>query len=330
MRASGIFVDPKDQSPEVPFGVRAIESGIEVDGIWISSKGAQPLPARLKATRTPNAAESISSTESDQSSLPRGRQSMPRSTSSNSAFDKVVGAEAFSSTDSLPSQNLHPGYKPRRSSHLRYSSYTKGQFDQDTLGALEGNPGPEKHPARKFAKNKFETSTSIGSTADNERSSDSESEGTLSHFNSTADDSMNSGLPRRRTQQDTGDYFSVPAEETSCEKTNPFVTPNQSPPNPSMISNDRVMTDSERPLLSYQESSPTRFGAPETRRSVGKVNSGFEVLPAGTFPTLKDVKGKGVDREKPQETPEKEKRWSSKLTKKARNLMSMNRISKLP
>lgn len=328
MRQSGIWVEPKSKGSDIPFGVRAIESGVEVDGIWISSKGAQPLPAKLKGVRDQPRVES-SSTDSEQSGLPRVRQPVPRSTSSNSAFDKAVAAEALSNSEPLTPQNHRASYKPRHSSLLRFSSYTEGQYDHNTLDALEGKTVPPKNPARKLAK-KFESSTSISSAADNERSSESEFEDTLTHqFGPDSEEPMGNNGSRHKTQQDTGDYFSVPLDEMPPEKVNPFATPNQSPPTSSAMADEQVMAESELPLLENEspQPSPAPSGTLKANRSVRKVNSGFEVLPAGTFETHTDTKGKGVDRGNTHEIPKKEKRWSNKLTKKARNSMSIGRSS---
>jgi len=46
LRSSGQIVESR-KSHDIPFGVRAIQSGITVDGIWIS-QSTTPIPSELK------------------------------------------------------------------------------------------------------------------------------------------------------------------------------------------------------------------------------------------------------------------------------------------
>ena len=59
-------------------------------------------------------------------------------------------------------------------------------------------------------------------------------------------------------------------------------------------------------------------------KTVRRVNSGFEVLPAGTFGVHTDFKGKGPDQEErwTRDDDPSQKRHSNKLQKKGRSSMS--------
>ncbi|KAL8929930.1 MAG: hypothetical protein Q9208_001074 [Pyrenodesmia sp. 3 TL-2023] len=154
---------------DVPFGVRAIESGIEVDGVWISrsntpANSTPGSPALLanqsSATPTPAAAApptqgsfNRSSTASDISRLeiPQAAHGHPRpnprvmtssySRVSGNPFERSISSERSPSrpgssySESLP--RGRPSYQPRRASHLRFSKdYTTNSAE--ALATLEG------------------------------------------------------------------------------------------------------------------------------------------------------------------------------------------------
>ncbi|KAL8689982.1 MAG: hypothetical protein Q9218_004467 [Villophora microphyllina] len=152
----------KKQGNDIPFGVRAIESGIEVDGVWISRSNtpanSTPGSPSLLANKDPvvqhPAPGDRSSTVSDMSRLeiPQpahgGRRSNP-ARSSNSTYTRASGnpfersrsSEASSSRPNSTYTDLtprgRPTYQPRRASHLRFSnSHTVDQTD--ALASLEG------------------------------------------------------------------------------------------------------------------------------------------------------------------------------------------------
>lgn len=140
------------KTDEVPFGIRAIESGLEVDGVWISRNN------------TPEPVSRDSSTNGISDGLPK-RQTVPdlerhdvhtgydRSTSASSAntahpasssFDRAVSAERMSSRqtsrDASPDATVT---KPPRSrqppcSYTRYSGNPYILRNSSTTNTLEG------------------------------------------------------------------------------------------------------------------------------------------------------------------------------------------------
>jgi hypothetical protein len=138
------------KGPEVPFGIRAIESGIEVDGVWISrsntpAPSAPPSPASAASIAlrpTPPKQEDSadrSSTTSNISRLdiPQPVHAYPGAYSRHSGSYSTM--QDISSKRLMPIDNLHilpaldqldlvraqptrPTYRPRLSSQLRYSN----------------------------------------------------------------------------------------------------------------------------------------------------------------------------------------------------------------
>ena len=142
----------RERKNDVPFGVRAIESGIEVDGVWIS-RGNTPVPGSpvSLATRSPQKQQRSghgSSALGSMSSIPdlsmpqpaqpiakpasgRSTNASSRSASPDSRFERSRGSSIASHS---PRRGLSPqpggdfvshrrqSYRPRQSSHLRYSN----------------------------------------------------------------------------------------------------------------------------------------------------------------------------------------------------------------
>ncbi|KAL9580802.1 MAG: hypothetical protein Q9212_004281 [Teloschistes hypoglaucus] len=158
----------KKNGNDVPFGIRAIESGIEVDGVWISRSNtpanSTPGSPSLLANKDPAvqhpAPADRSSTVSDMSRLEipqpahggRPRQNPSRSSNASytrssggnpggNPFERSRSSEASSSrpnstyTDFVP--RGRPTYQPRRASGLRYSN-SPAVDNADALAHLEG------------------------------------------------------------------------------------------------------------------------------------------------------------------------------------------------
>lgn len=148
---------------DIPFGVRAIESGIEVDGVWISrsntpansTPGSPFLSATKETPAQPAQPSDRASTASNMSRLeiPQPAHGHARSSparSYNSGHSRVSGNpfDRSLSSDRSPSRistyidhtahGAHRStYQPRRASHLRYSnSHTTD--NAEALASLEG------------------------------------------------------------------------------------------------------------------------------------------------------------------------------------------------
>ncbi|KAI4249085.1 MAG: hypothetical protein LQ352_005725 [Teloschistes flavicans] len=154
----------KKNGNDIPFGIRAIESGIEVDGVWISRSNtpanSTPGSPSLLANKDPvvqhPAPADRSSTVSDMSRLeiPQpahgGRPRQNPSRSSNSSYTRSSGGNPFERSRSSEASSSRPNstyidsaprgratYQPRRASGLRYSNSHAGD-NADALAHLEG------------------------------------------------------------------------------------------------------------------------------------------------------------------------------------------------
>ena len=136
LEAQRLAEDPKD---EIPFGIRAIERGLEVDGVWISRTNTPVGSSRSSMTdvRLPR------SYNTSQLELPRaihaGSGSRESSRAPSSAFDRAVSAERlpYDSRASSPGQdNTYAHGRPP-------ISYNNPNVTRNsaTLQALEGSSG---------------------------------------------------------------------------------------------------------------------------------------------------------------------------------------------
>ncbi len=151
--------------PGVPFGVRALESGIEVDGVW-HSRSNTPAPSipdspMSSASASPRSIRRPSSPDRTSTSSNISKLEMPqpvhgypgvghvRAVSAsgvvNAPFERGIAPERSSSRpNSISPEYLnrdiprgHQTYQPRRSSHLRFSN---SQSDSSAaMAALEGH-----------------------------------------------------------------------------------------------------------------------------------------------------------------------------------------------
>ena len=147
----------RGRAREVPFGVRALESGIEVEGVWISGTntpaGSTPGTPTFRANAnsahgepSPERASSASTmSHLEMSQSTRGYPTVMIASDSNSQDpspfpDRRVSSDSKQQpppiSDRLP--HKRPSYKPRQSSQLRYSNSMKSE-DPESLAAREGN-----------------------------------------------------------------------------------------------------------------------------------------------------------------------------------------------
>lgn len=155
------------QRADVPFGVRAIESGVEVDGVWISRSNTPassnpPSPA-ISAIDDPSSAKAHQNENGPSKAVPtllmpqpvHPYQGHPEARSRSNSRSPEIQAPAAGSPDrfhNLPNSSedsirirIRPTYHPRQSSHLRFSSadpldtgspYDEDQKEQAALGKL--------------------------------------------------------------------------------------------------------------------------------------------------------------------------------------------------
>ncbi|KAI4708447.1 hypothetical protein J4E89_007071 [Alternaria sp. Ai002NY15] len=95
----------EETKDEIPFGIRAIQSGIEVDGVWISRTNTP-----VGSSRASIISEAPPYASQSQLSLPRpvAQGSSRNSSRGPSSFDRAVSAEPVSTQDSRSSSPARP------------------------------------------------------------------------------------------------------------------------------------------------------------------------------------------------------------------------------
>ncbi len=147
----------RGRAREVPFGVRALESGVEVEGVWVSGTNTPAASTPGTPTFLANADSTPGEPSPDRASsastmshleMPQPTRGYPTVTiaSDSNSQDSSPFADLRVSSDSTqqpPPVSDHlphkrPSYKPRRSSQLRYSNSIRSE-DPESLAAREGD-----------------------------------------------------------------------------------------------------------------------------------------------------------------------------------------------
>ena len=254
----------------IPFGVRAIESGIEVDGIWVSRSNTS-IPGSLRSLQN-SACSSTSSVKSNEStkevSLGEGlpssdleiEASLDAFRQSRLSLGRIVAGECLHppEPETLLSRRTAT-YKPRRSSQLRYSSYADIQTNDRTVLQVESVAAVASRERAYHRRNSQMAGTALDSSsetvADGERSSGGDSDGSV--FDSEGNLEGNQLNPRM--QPGTGNHrvFKGKARVShkSTQSTGSIILPNTS-------------EDFTLPLESPQLLKPTAFTTPEVSPTV--------------------------------------------------------------
>ena len=145
----------RGRARDVPFGIRAIESGVEVDGVWISRPNtpASSIPGSPVLSATP----------ARQVTGPQDVHLDRVSSASNTAYFETSNAtQSRCQTDATPGPSVRtpinrpsrkheppptsdhqargrPTYQPRRASHLRYSNSHDPEDSESTI-ETDGRP----------------------------------------------------------------------------------------------------------------------------------------------------------------------------------------------
>lgn len=145
----------RGRANQVPFGVRALESGIEVDGVWISRPntptsslpGSPTLSGTTQLAAQSESSKGRASSSSNMSIVgrPQPHQQLlevnpPLGSSSKvrNPLDRPVRQHQQPPTSDHQPRG-RTTYQPRRSSHLRFSNLFDPE-DPEALAALEGRP----------------------------------------------------------------------------------------------------------------------------------------------------------------------------------------------
>lgn len=284
MRKAGVPVSAKRGGPEIPFGVRAIQRGVEVDGIWISrpTTPAVETKSRLQSMTTLTGTDAGPNRKGKTVADDTGSATIQRESQSDaSTVHRVTDAESLASNGSgTPRQSSFAGPRPKHRS-------VANALNEDTLRRLDGySPRdrttfetyvPSRNPRRPSQRS---SASSSGESADSQpRSGVSARSGSGRSYTS----SHSSRVYRSNARLDTRPtYTSVPRGSPHNDRRDPDESSgSRTPISPVTYSGPHS------PSLSGQElpvPEPT-FGPGDVHvnRASRRVNPGFEVLPAGTF-----------------------------------------------
>lgn len=131
----------EERKNDIPFGIRAIESGIEIDGVWISRSNTPVASSRssINEIRLPR------SYNSSQLELPQAVAGSSRGSSrAPSSFDVAVNAERLPTNDSRSSSppGLSDARRAPAASKCENCGHHNTSRNSATLHALEGTAGP--------------------------------------------------------------------------------------------------------------------------------------------------------------------------------------------
>ncbi|KAK3937108.1 hypothetical protein QBC46DRAFT_294966 [Diplogelasinospora grovesii] len=297
MRKTGL---PVKRANEIPFGVRAIQSGVEVDGIWISRPASPSIDTSKAKLASSTTLVGLSDSESqrkekhvsdDTKSLSTSTVNLDRaaprqSPSDGSIFQRLTDAD--DSTNTTPSGTPPVSvFAPQRK---RHDPRAVSVLNEDTLRRLEGQvqtsrPAayetyvPTSAPRNPRRPSQRSSASSSGESMDSQPRSVRSASG-----RSYASSRSSKLYTSRNTYETRPDYHgAVPQALQERDPRDPFATPARTPSGFSAFS----QSDTRSSLYHHQELSmpePT-FGPGDLHlnKSSRKVNDGFEVLPAGTF-----------------------------------------------
>ncbi|KAK3362905.1 hypothetical protein B0T25DRAFT_23052 [Lasiosphaeria hispida] len=325
MRRTGL---PLKRTNEIPFGVRAIQNGVEVDGIWISR------PTSQHETTATEQAASVTIVNIDPEKMISGEKTILVSTvnlepappknspPSGSIFQRLSDTGVVDGGGLSPD----PPISKFMSKAKRKSHRGTGVLNEDTLRRLEGqsqqNQAYDTYMPTSAPRNPRQTSQrSSASSSGESMESQPRSTRTASGRSYTSSRSSRLYMARNIHENRTG-YSTVPHEWAEKEHRDPFETPARTPSGFSALSQTASENHAVQPQNPELLSPEPTFGPGDLHinRSTRRVNAGFEVLPAGTFGVLHDfdISGSASNADKDEISGHKNRpQLANKLRKKS-------------
>ncbi|KAI1763443.1 hypothetical protein GGR53DRAFT_367699 [Hypoxylon sp. FL1150] len=290
MQKSGL---PAGKRIDIPFGVRAIQSGIQVDGIWISRPGTP-----IETSQSSPSISSSSTLETDSRSKGKEKE---LSAHLSTTVTEVQTTPEFTPQPSPPASlserhggepshnrayplGTQPTYGPVGPSRRRTDITLTETPDVDIPyqaeyeGARHLQVVETYVPTNSFSSTEFSESSSSQRRTVADRSSSSSDEGAdpvryVTNLRRSAAPSPQALISFDEVKplgHDAGDSSNSYAEKTK----NPFETPAAA--ESQWVSRPPLAANKPRPYRTYS-------GEAHVNTSSRRVNAGFEVLPAGTF-----------------------------------------------
>ncbi|KAI1459378.1 hypothetical protein F4805DRAFT_455861 [Annulohypoxylon moriforme] len=285
MAKSGL---PAGKRIDIPFGIRAIQSGIEVDGIWISRPGTPIEVGRISpsfaSSSTLETEIKLKGKEKDVTATttevePTPEQS-PQPSPALSALHRHTLPGADPNHPRVFPLSAQSTYRPKGPSHRRTDIAADDIPDVDLLDRPDRNLMRHQQVETYVPTNSFSSGESSASSQQRtmvDRSSTSSDEGVrhsssryVSHLRRSA-----VTTPQVFTSSDSSDpppsHVDFFGEYTE-QRRNPFEAPSEK----QQVSRPPLAASRPTPHRSYS-------GDSHANTTSRKVNAGFEVLPAGTF-----------------------------------------------
>lgn len=292
MQKSGL---PAGKRIDIPFGVRAIQSGIQVDGIWISRPGTP-----IETSQSSPSISSSSTLEPDSRSKGKEKELSvhlsttvtevnptpeftPQPSPPISLSERYEGESGHARAFSLGAQ---PTYRPAGPSHRRTDITLTESPDVDISYQAQRNEAGHLQvetyvPTNSFSSTKSSESSLSQQRTVGDRTSSSSDEGAnpgryvanLRRSAAPSPRALASFNDVEPLEYDVG-FFSGDYDEKTKD---PFETPSTS--ESQWVSRPPLAANKPRPHRSYS-------GEAHINTSSRIVNAGFEVLPAGTFGQL--------------------------------------------
>ena len=224
----------RGRAREVPFGVRALESGIEVEGVWISgtntpagsTPGTPTFLANANSTREKPSPDRVSSAsvmshpEMSHLEMPQSTQGYPTVmiASESNSQDSSPLADRRVSSDSTqqpppksdPMPHRRPSYKPRRSSQLRYSNSMRSE-DPKSVAAHDDHylvsRGKGKERQGKFLGVLFLTAMCLHYKLGSESECEGQGRPLTEGFRSPKDDHHETSYQRSRSEMPADEFL---------------------------------------------------------------------------------------------------------------------------
>jgi hypothetical protein len=286
MRKAGVPVSSK-RGADIPFGVRAIQGGVEVDGIWISrpaTPNVEKPKTRVQSTTTLVGTERDRDRKGKMVDDSRSTTEQRGSQSDTSILYRFTDAESLASTASrTPGKPQIPGRKPKQPKVVN-------GLNEETLRRLDNYSPVETRttyetyiPARSPRQpSQRSSASSSGDSVDSQLGSGASGRsGSRRSYTSSRNSRMDASKARLDSRPS---YTSVPRGAAEAERHDPYgLSGTRTPISPLSYSGNQSPSLSSKELPAPE---PT-FGPGDLRfnRTSRKVNRGFEVLPAGTFGT---------------------------------------------
>lgn len=292
MQKSGL---PAGKRVDIPFGIRAIQSGIEVDGIWISRPGTPTEVGRISpsfaSSSTLETEQKLKGKEKELSAAttevqPTPDQS-PQPSPALSALERHIPPGVDSGNARIFPLGAQSTYRPKGPSRRRVDIAAEDIPDVDLLDRPERNSTRNPHqlqqvetyvPTNSFSSAESSTSSQSQQRTMVERTSTSSDEGARLSSSRYVSHLRRSAVPPPQSINlyDNSDplasYVDYLSGTSVEQKKNPFEGPSET----QQVSRPPLAASRPTPHRSYSGD----FPANTTTR---KVNAGFEVLPAGTF-----------------------------------------------